>query len=79
MAGSQFMPDSEREGWSAFDLSHNVTFVHFSKALLTVIKHGSGNLRKSKHMLTCLSFQDGPWFGGRGPVVGGAVDFVQDI
>lgn len=68
MAASQFTPDSERgrvvgRTWRK---SQNVTFVHFTQALLSVIKHVSSNPRKSEHMLTYRSCQDGPWLGGRG-------------
>lgn len=72
--GSEFMP--EREGWSAFDV--RVIFVHFSKALLTVIKHGSGNPRKSEHVNLPV-LPGWPLIWGRGAGSRGSVDFVQDI
>lgn len=68
MAASQFMPDSERERTvgRTWRKSQNVTFVHFTQTLLSVIKHVSSNPRKSEHMLTYRSCQDGLWLGGRG-------------
>lgn len=61
------MADSEREVVGCtWRKSQNVTFVHLTQALLSVIKHVSSNSRKREHMLTYQSCQDGPWLEGRG-------------
>lgn len=73
----QTLRERERTVGRTWRKSQNVTFVHFTQALLSVIKHVSSNPRKSEHMLTYRSCQDGPWLGGRGAGSRGQLTLFQ--
>lgn len=67
LAVSQFTAERERGSAVGHSLrkSQNVTLVHFTQALLTVIKPGSNNPRKSQHV-NPLVLTGWPMIGGRG-------------